>query len=235
MRIRLSRALREKAWATDQADPDNWLRIPDLDAKPIDCDFKGFAFPVVRPGIDHDFAVPIRGMLRSLRRVARSEFQSLALLQSAARETIDSTGRVSWRQLFAVMYLLTIQTLDTAISQHDRRKYQQSSHSLANAGQSFSELMALLALHYAAPNAKVIPRRRLSEYMAQIGTQGAKMKHQTNQSAKEAALRLYKAKSWKTVTAAYEEIAPKVAKATSTVKKWIEAERRAERLGFPGN
>lgn len=72
------------AWERDQSDADNWLVIPDFGVRPLDVRFEGFAFPIVTPETgDDEFVADLREMVRAVRRLARSEFQSLGELQAA--------------------------------------------------------------------------------------------------------------------------------------------------------
>ena len=71
---------RSKAWAIDQLDPDNWLRISDFGVRPEDVLFKGFSGAIVVPqSIDlrhrHE---NIRSLVKLVRSKIRKQFNSLA-------------------------------------------------------------------------------------------------------------------------------------------------------------
>lgn len=81
-RIKLSEAA-HSAWERDQLDPDNWLRIPEFGVAPADVGFEGFALPIVTPRtLEEPFATAMRDMVRTVRKLARAEFQTLEELRA---------------------------------------------------------------------------------------------------------------------------------------------------------
>ena len=79
------------AWERDQLDPDNWLRIPEFGVAPADVGFEGFAFPIVTPRTrEEPFATAMREMVRTVRKLARAEFQTLEELRAIGLGAIDA-------------------------------------------------------------------------------------------------------------------------------------------------
>ncbi|WP_146033770.1 hypothetical protein [Alicycliphilus denitrificans] len=121
-------------WHEHQANPDNWLKIPEFNVMPMDVDFKGFAYPILGPKAnDFYWKVPIFESVCTVRALARRRFDTLAVLQERLYSAVMSDEvmfgpfderPIGWsaEQIFAWRYDAFFSHIIRAISSFQHKK-----------------------------------------------------------------------------------------------------------------
>ena len=126
---------RSTAWAVDQLDPDNWLRIPDFGINPKDVAFEGFAIPIVAPNFkSHGLQCLLREHVKTARALIRKEKRSLDEVKADFLQVLDMMDAkpafekidASRRQAMATFYMVSMQSAELA----DRHSTDRNSTSL---------------------------------------------------------------------------------------------------------
>ncbi len=146
-------------WLKYQKDPDNWIRIPELNVFPQDVDFKGFAYQIVKPqsNIIH---YRIFEIVKAVRSQAAKRFKTLVDLNAAniifgekieflenelaiddytAAEVINFKG-CSSDELFAFRYNLIFYSIERCFLFYKKDK-SGSLDALANVAVNLAEMM----------------------------------------------------------------------------------------------
>lgn len=121
---------KSKAWAVDQLDPDNWLKIPEFGVPPQSVFFDGFAYPIVCPTTSDD-SYRLRRIVRehvtTARMLIRKEFETLLKVTESYSEVLDMMERrpdteeitPSHAQVMAVYYFLAMGSAESAVRYAD--------------------------------------------------------------------------------------------------------------------
>lgn len=126
---------RSTAWAVDQLDPDNWLRIPDFGINPGDVAFEGFSFPIVTPNSkSYGLQRVLREHVKTARALIRKEERSLDEVTADFVEVLDMMDAkpesekidMSRHHAMAAFYVIAVQSAQRA----DRRGADRNSRSL---------------------------------------------------------------------------------------------------------
>lgn len=197
---------RSTAWAVDQLDPDNWLRIPDFGINPKDVVFEGFSFPIVTPMLKgYGLRCIVREHVKTARALMRKEERSLSDVRTDFIEVLDMTKAkpesekidASPSQAMATFYTFAMQSAELA----DRLSMDRNSRSLercyeaiAHCAEEVRNLMVFslsgkkeshnTAIDEAMRRYVDSQRRALSE----AGRRGASAKHETTRALKKWAL-----------------------------------------------
>ena len=114
---------RSTAWAIDQLEPDNWLRIPDFGINPQDVAFEGFAFPMVTPSSKgRGLQCILREHVKTARALIRKEKRSLDKVKADFLEVLDMIDEkpesehidASRQQGMATFYIISLQIAERA-------------------------------------------------------------------------------------------------------------------------
>ncbi len=126
---------RSTAWAVDQLDPDNWLKIPDFGINPQDVAFEGFSFPIVTQNSkSYGLQRVLREHVKTARALIRKEDRSIDEVSADFLEVLDMMDAkpesekidASRRHAMSTFYMLTMLSAETA----DRRGADRYSRSL---------------------------------------------------------------------------------------------------------
>ena len=91
---------RSAAWAVDQLDPDNWLKIPDFGINPGDVAFEGFAFPIVTPNSkNYGLRCIVREHVKTARTLMSMEGRGFSEVSADFREVMKTLDPPEFKDL----------------------------------------------------------------------------------------------------------------------------------------
>ena len=196
---------RSAAWAVDQQDPDNWLKIPDFGINPKDVTFNGFAFPIVTPGPKgHELMRIVREHVKTARALIRKENRSLSEVKADFIAVLDMMEEKpeaeklepSICQTMATFYIATMQSAESAVwhgTIGTPKSLELCYRAISQCAEGVRNLMLLslkgkkdfdVAITEAIARHSDSKRKSLSE----AGKRGASVKHQSIRALKEWAL-----------------------------------------------